>query len=803
MEVREYRLALDVDFSALSFEGRLEIEGASAGAELTVNANGLSIRSARAGGTELSVASHPERQEVVLGGIPSGTEQLRIDYAGSVLTDGLVGLYRSSYGSGYILTSQFAPAEARRVLPCLDRPDQKAVFRVSVTVPRDLDVIFNTPSETVVTDGARKTIHFAPTPKMAPYLLYFAIGRFDTLHGATGNVKLAIYAPPGRGASGAYALDVATRVLPAFERYYGIPYPLPKLDLVAVPEFWAGAMENWGAISFSEMALLADRTTSALFKRTIAESVTHEIAHMWFGNLVTMAWWSDIWLNESFATFMSYRILDRVFPAYDSWSDFLPRWSGPAFLGDSLESTHPIYFDVKRPDEINQIFDEISYGKGASVLRMLEQYLGEEPFRRGINAYLVKFQYSNARHEDLWQCLEEVTREPVRRIMEAWIHKPGVPVLFAHVDRGRLIIEQKRYRLSGQHSAEVWPVPLLARIDGAERRLLLDEPRTEIPLASGEPPFLNVGASGFFRVRYDSATLEAHITRLDRLSAFDQWTLVHDLGPLVVSNDLGLGDYLRFLSAGRSARHYLVAQQYGRGAQTLYSMLYDHPQFLDGYRAFLRAQTDRLGLARKPEEPVTDGVLREEFCQQRAWVDPPFARELAGMFDDLDRIDPDLRSAVAVAYARTEGVRAYDPLLARFRSTQVEAELLRLLGALTAFADPELVERVLAIAERREMLLSLVPYALLGATRNPSTRTVGWNWLRRNLESFAASFRGSGWAGRLLETVVPRLGLGREKEVEAFLRSHPVPEGGRGLEKGLELLAVFSAFRSRETSSSA
>ena len=213
---------------------------------------------------------------------------------------------------------------------------------------------------------------------------------------------------------------------------------------------------------------------------------------MWFGNLVTMNWWSDIWLNESFATFMSYRILDRAFPDFDSWSDFLPRWSAIAFRGDSLESTHPIFQSIDNADQINQSFDEITYGKGASVLRMIEGYLGEETFRKGVNAYLERFQDSNASHDDLWTALEEVSDRPVRRIMDAWISQPGFPLLVARYSGNRLTIDQLRFFYSGQHTAVSWPWPVVARIDGVERRLLLEGPHTEVELMTQAPPFLNV-----------------------------------------------------------------------------------------------------------------------------------------------------------------------------------------------------------------------------------------------------------------------------------------------------------------------
>ncbi|MCI4351862.1 MAG: M1 family metallopeptidase [Thermoplasmata archaeon] len=797
MNVQAYHLDLTVDYRSLAFRGHLRIEGTPDGEQVYLNAVGLTVSRALAGSTELEIKIDPAHQQLIVSGLPRGTSSLELDYEGKVLTDGLVGFYRSHFGDGYLLTTQFAAIEARRLLPCVDRPDRKAVFHVSVTVDKGLQVIFNTPAESSSDSNGNRTTRFGPTPRMATYLLYLGIGHFDVVRGHAGSVELAAFTPPGRGSSGRYALGLAEKLLPEYERYYGIPYPLPKLDLVAVPEFWAGAMENWGAIAFSEVALLADEGTSTLRRRAIAETTAHEMAHMWFGNLVTMSWWSDVWLNESFATFMSYRILDRAFPDFDSWSDFLPRWSAPAFRGDSLQSTHPIFQPVENPDQIAQIFDEISYGKGASVLRMIERYLGEEAFRQGVNTYLQRFQYANASHEDLWTALEEASSRPVRHIMDAWISRPGVPLLVARVIGSRLTIDQRRFLCNGRHTEEFWPVPVVARIDGVERRMLVEQPHTEIELTSDAAPFLNVDASGFYRVLYDLATLEQIREAFPRLSAFDQWAVVHDLAPFVQAGDLDLDQYLAFLHVGESSTHYSVVNQFGSSSQSLYGLLHDHLGFVTGYSSFLRAQTERLGQEPSPGEPATNGTLREDLLGQRVWVDPEFARRLASRFDAYDRADPDARDAIAKSFVLTGGAAEFELVLRRFRSAPSEGEMIRLLAALTAASDPVLVDRILLMAERKEIPLSLVPFAVRGASRNIAAGGVTWTWLQRNLDAFAANFRGSGEASRLLEAVLPRLGLDRENEVQEFFRDRIVPEGSQGLSKGLELLAAGSALRKR------
>jgi tricorn protease interacting factor F2/3 len=797
VNVQAYYLDLKVDYRTLSFQGHLRIEGTPDGDEVFLNSVGLRILSARAGAVPLQVRPDVAHQQVALTGLPPGTSILELDYEGHVLTDKLVGFYRSHFGDEYLLTTQCAAAEARRMLPCVDRPDRKAVFHVTVTVAKDLQVIFNTsPASSIETDGVRTT-RFDPTPKMATYLLYLGIGHFDVARSNAGAVGLAAYTPPGRGASGNFALGIAEKVLPEYERYYGIAYPLSKLDLVAVPEFWAGAMENWGAIAFAEMAMLVDSGTSTLLRRSIAETTAHEIAHMWFGNLVTMNWWSDIWLNESFATFMSYRILDRVFPDFDSWSDFLGRMTAGAFRADSLQSTHPIFRSIESADQINQVFDEITYGKGASVLRMIERYLGEETFRKGVNTYLERFQYANATHDDLWTALEEVSNRPVRRIMDAWISQPGLPVLVARVLGNRLTIDQMRFVYSGRHTVDHWPVPVVVRIDGTERRLLLEEPHTEIELTTSAPPFLNVDASGFYRVLYDMHTLDQIRTVFPTLSPLDQWSVLHDLAPFVESGDVDLQQYLGFLRLGETATHFAVVNQFVRSGLALYPLLYDHAEFLEGYRGFLQAQSDRLGLSPAAEEPATNGVLRENVLSQRVWVDNEFARTMAAKYDEYDKAPPEARDAIATAFVRTGGTAEFELLLRRFRSATSEGEMFRLLGALTASKDPALVERILLMVEHREVLLSLSPSAVMAAARNIEARAVTWAWLQRNLDPMAEAFRGTGRMSEMLDRSIQQVGLGREAEVTAFFRDRSVAEGSQGIAKGLELLAAGAALRKR------
>ena len=414
---------------------------------------------------------HPELEEVWID-LPTESASVPVRFRGRASEKGLIGIYRSRYGSSHILTTQCEATGARQLFPCFDRPDRKAILKLRLTIDDGLEAIFNTPDVSSTQAAGRRTIVFEPTPAMSTYLTYLAVGRFEWHRGPPGRVRVSVAAPPGRASAGAFAVARASESLEAFERIFGIPYPLPKLDLIAVPEFAFGAMENWGAISFREMRLLVDERTDARARQQTLFTIAHEVAHQWFGNLVTMQWWTDIWLNESFATLMQEELCEELYPATNSLPDYLTELLTSALTGDSAPSTHPVSVAVDRPEEIGQVFDSISYGKGSAVLRMVEAYIGRPAFRRGVTQYLKDHAYGNATSHDLWTALERASGQPLRPLLAAWLQRPGLPLIRARLDAGRLHLTQERYSLDGHHTPETWPIPLaIGRAGSVEHRL--------------------------------------------------------------------------------------------------------------------------------------------------------------------------------------------------------------------------------------------------------------------------------------------------------------------------------------------
>src|SRR5581483_1003736 len=494
--------------------------------------------------------------------VPAGGAELRIRFAG-ILNDKLHGFYRSTYKGADgqdkpLASTQFESTDARRAFPCWDEPAFKAVFQVTLVVDNKLTAISNA---RVVRESAlagdKKEVVFADSMKMSTYLVAFIVGEFEASEPVmAGSAPLRVCAAPGKKHLMPFALAIGKASLEHFSSYYGIPYPGDKLDLIAIPDFASGAMENLGAITFRETALLVDaeRATRAELER-VADVVSHENAHMWFGDLVTMKWWNGLWLNEAFATFMEMLAVDAWKPEWRRWESFTVSRAA-AMQVDGLKSTRPIEFPVERPEEAAGMFDILTYEKGASVLRMLEQYLGAEAFRDGIRLYLRRHAHANAETTDLWDALEESTQEPVRVLMDSWIFQAGYPLISVEKAPRGLRLSQRMFRYLQDESAPErrWHVPIFLRAGTdagvVEKTILLSENQQTLELgAPVQWAVVNAGAHGFYRVRYDGELLGALKSGLAaRLSPVERFTLVNDAWAATLAGLSPLPEYLDLIA---------------------------------------------------------------------------------------------------------------------------------------------------------------------------------------------------------------------------------------------------------------
>ena len=796
--VPEYRVHLDVDFARLRWNGTVEfdVEGDLSGTSL--DCEGLAVAAVRVGGRPVRFV-HDTAASRLTFEVADGHGPVAVDFSGEVETKNLFGLYRSTHGSSYLVTSHCEPTGARRIFPCLDRPDRKARIVLTVRAPGELEVIANAPPQRVREVDGRREWSFGPTPAMSTYLFYLGIGRFDFRDDRGSKVAVRVATPPGRGEAAAWALRSAGRILRAYEEYYGIPYPLPKLDLIAVAEHAFGAMENWGAISFQETRLLVDAASSTFATRDVFTTTAHEIAHQWFGNLVTMSWWDDIWLNESFAALMETKLTDRLEPRFEPWHDFILRTAGKAQAldGDSLRSTHPVRVHVDRPEEISQIFDEISYGKGSSILAMLDRYLGEERFRAGVTDYLQRFRYRNARTQDLFEALERASGEAVGSVAGPWIDRAGLPVVEASQDGRGVILRQRRFSYLGAPEDEPWPIPLVVEVDGRTDRLLFETRERRLDVPPGATVLLNPGSVGFFRVRYDRPLLDRLLRTLPARSGLDAWAVLDDLTAFLASGDTDWPTYARATEAFGGSSDRLVVETLA-GSLSELALHFGHAVEVGRTaRAFLAAQVARLGIDRRRDEPASTGILRDRLAFARVRLDREFAAELAPRFDGWGQLDPDLRTAVAIARVRADGERGLEAVRRALERPGSDVEALRLERALAWSDEPTRVREVLDLAARGGINRSHVLGVAIQAAANPVAREVTWAWLRENLETLAGIFRGSGYLPLVLEHTLPLLGLGRRDEVERFFASHETPEGSRGLAKGLERLEIAERLEGR------
>jgi len=796
MRVREYSLRLDVDFAAETFAGSVDIAVDDPGRPFVLDAAELAIDSATVDGAEVPVAADAARQrlEVDLGDRASAT--VRIRYRGRARRNVLTGPYVASFGTTKVITTMMEPTGCRFLLPCVDRPNQKAVFRLEVTTDDGLTVISNGAVASSEAVGGRRRWTFEPTPRMSTYLVYLGIGPFDTASRTEDGVTVIVATAPGRAAEAARPLALAGGIVRGYGEYYGLPYPLPKLHLVAVPDLWAGGMENWGAIAVPEIGLLWDDATSPAIVRWAVETLAHEIAHQWFGNLVTMDTFDDLWLNESVTTFVAARMTERLRLRHDPWAEFVIR-TAPGYGIDSLHATHPVQMHLRDPSEISQSTDEITYYKGANIVRMIEAYLGEARFREGLRTYLARFQFGNARGDDLWQTLEAATHEPVQRVMRAWIDRPGLPVVRVRPSDGGLTLTQERFTLGGPVESEPWPIPLRS-IDGDEERsVLFDGRTTHVPIRHPGRVRLNPGRTAFVRLEYAPELKDRAIAELAQWPSIDRWAFLNDALALLYAGDVTLEEYLAAIDAVRGVDDYPSVQEATGGLGRLRALLPGEPRVDAVARRFFREQADRLGLAARPGEPDVAAINREAVVGGRVRSDPAFARELAARFDAIDRADAAIRPAIAVAFAKGADAAGLDRLFARIRDAPVQDAREQAAYALEGLPTPELFASALDRCFRPEIRATITLYMVQSMAVAPAARAAVWSWMLGNLREFERRAEGSWLLYQLTLRTLPWVGLDRRPEVEAYFERERFPEGAMGIARGLEILRAAERLRAR------
>jgi len=772
LQVKDYDVFLDVDFDALKFSGKVRIDMSSTG-DINLDAVDLEVTGVKTNGQNVPFKQHGNVVDIQTGRF-SGP--LEVDYKGKV-SESLTGFYKAPYGDKYILTTHFEAGHARRLLPCIDHPAYKADFKLTVRTRNDLSVISNMPVESEKKEGNKKTVTFHKTPKMSTYLLYLGIGRFEedkNRHNKTELYTASVVKPDGKIKTG-LAFEAAQKSLEFYEKYFGIPYDLPKLHLIAVPEFAYGAMENWGAITFREILLHADKDTSTSTRKSIAEVIAHEIAHMWFGDLVTMKWWDDLWLNESFATFMAYKVVDWAYPQWKIWQDFVKNSTGGAMARDALNSTHPIEAKVRSPEEIEELFDEISYGKGASILRMIEAYIGPDKFQKGVSNYLKQFRYSNASGSDLWNHLQQASGMDVSHLMEGWIGKVGYPVVKASLSSGKLLLEQERFLLSGEREKQTWPIPVTITVDNKTQQLMLDKEKTEVSVSNPKSLKLNVDRTGFYRIDYRGPELQA-LVWASKLSGLDRYGLANDAWAFLNAGRMSWREYQSLLERFFDEEEYLPAFEVSERITNLF--LIAPKKVGDLSRKYHKSQLNILSGKRDENSSLLKGTL----AARLAILDDVYAREAGAKFKELVAVAPDMKRSVIIGHARSSN--DYDGLIDRYKKSTTDEDRLRYLEGLASFKRPDLVRKVQEFAMAGNVKRQDIGRGLLQfATSNPDAHAVTWQWFRDNIEKLDKMYEGTATLSAYMRAYISIIGVGRVDEVEKLFNEHKLAGADATLER--------------------
>jgi puromycin-sensitive aminopeptidase len=763
--------------------------------------------------------------------IAPGAWRLRLAFRGT-LNDKLRGFYRSTYkdpagATRTLAATQFEATDARRAFPCWDEPDFKAVFSTTLVIDPALTAVSNTAVASERLEGGKKVVAFADTIAMSTYLVAFVVGELEATDPVmVGRTPLRVWCVPGKRRLAAFGRDIGAASLAFFEGYYGMPYAGDKLDLLAIPDFAAGAMENFGAITFRETALLVDEgaATHSELER-VADVVAHENAHMWFGDLVTMDWWNGIWLNEAFATFMEMLAVDAWKPEWQRWTTFGVSRSA-AFAVDGLHSTRPIEFPVGAPREADAMFDVLTYEKGASVLRMLEQYLGPEVFCEGVREYLRRHAYANAATGDLWAALGRAAGgQAIPALMDGWIFRPGYPMVSARLEGGQLVLEQRRFTYLPEPLAVVpgraappavdpdqrWQVPVQVRLEGAGaprvERVLLAERAARMPLPdAGAAVVVNEGGHGFYRVRYSRDLLERLVRRLpDGLAPIERFNLLGDAWAAAVAGLMPVGEYLDLTAHFKGERDKNVWILLVGSLTTLNRIILpgDRPGLERLVRDRMGGLVEELGWEPRPGEDELRRQLRGDAIRalgilgNDAAIQARAAERYAAHQGGGTPVDQNVLPALIAVLAHVGDAARYEEFHQAFRAATTPQEEQRYLYALAGFRPRPLVEQTLARTISGEIRTQDAPFVVRSMLMMVHSREIAWDFLRANWDAMDRLYPKHGLR-RLAEGVIGLATPELEQSVHAFFAERKVDFGGKTLEQYLEQLRIAVTLRARE-----
>lgn len=742
-----YNLTLDLTRAEeKEFSGTVIISGDSTSESILLHSKGLTIQSAIIDNQPADV-SFGEFGELRLSqpNLKNGNHTIHIIFSGNI-TDAMHGLYPCYFTHDGIkkqlFATQFESHHAREVFPCVDEPAAKAEYDLTLITRSGITVLGNMPIKSEGENGDSHTTTFEKTPRMSSYLLAFVIGELHKKTARTkSGVEVNIWATPAQNENTLdFALDIATRSIDFYDEYFGVKYPLPKSDHVALPDFSSGAMENWGLITYRESCLLADpELTPESSRRFIATVISHELSHQWFGNLVTMNWWNDLWLNESFANMMEYVAIDALHPEWRMWEDFATNEVTAALRRDSLDGVQSVQADVNHPDEISTLFDPaIVYAKGGRLLVMVRKLIGEETFRAGLKSYFEKFAYKNTVGNDLWQELESASGQPIVNLMNAWISQPGLPVVSVSNSHDAAILSQERFFI-GEHrpSDALWPIPLFANQPLDVK--ILNQKETTVSIE--KPLQLNCGLSAHFITKYDESTREYLLKNITELPTLDKICILQDATILARA---GFENSASLLPLALSLKTETNEKVFGMAAGALTELrkfVDDNDAARDSLKKisgeFARATFEELGWDEKAGESDDNRERRTTALSLMIYSeDEEVLNEAKTRFGNnkLEDLPTEIRALIISANVRHfETPEMIENLFAAYKDTPSNDLQNDIAIGLTSTKNPETAEKILAnIKDSNIIRPQDASRWFVYLIRTRESRQIAWNWLKEN-----------------------------------------------------------------------
>ncbi|CAK9008253.1 unnamed protein product [Durusdinium trenchii] len=746
--------------------------------------------------------------------LPVGEAELELEFFG-LLNDQMAGFYRSGYkditGASKIMAStQFESLDARRAFPCWDEPGRKAVFGLTLVVDTGLTALSNMPEKhrCYLDGGAKMEVAFMDSPKMSTYLLAFIVGEFDFIQAQTSHgVLVRVFAPPGRSKDGQFPLEVAVKALDGYDDYFGLPYPLPKLDMIAIPEFAAGAMENWGLVTYREVDLLIAEGASRKQMQRVCIVVTHELAHQWFGNLVTMNWWDDLWLNEGFASWCENYMAHEIFPDFAMWDQFTSDTQAAAMRLDSLRSSHPIQVPIKHAEEVEEVFDAISYCKGASVIKMAHAYLGADAFRSGLQAYMQKHKYSNTETSDLWAAWSTASGCKVNELMASWTEQMGYPLVTVKSFNGSEVeLEQSWFLADGsevkKEEEKIWKIPIICK---GQKPVLMEAKTQKISVPKSDFLLINAGRQVPMRVLYSDETYSQLATAIQKgqLSVSDKAGLVLDSFALAKSGHLGADKVFKLIASFRSERNFIVwdaISQALTGFDTVLMAGVSDPTYA-AFKAFVSKliadAAKEVGWEKKASDGHLDGLLRETLInmQSKYSVDPEAMAEAKRRFDafmagDASLLPDDIKEPVFKMALKSGGKKEYQALRNLQAKATTNIERKHVYVTIGHTADIALKKDVLDWVVSGDIKIQDFFYPMGSvAASSKEAAALTWDYYKSHFDRIWSMCKTA--SPSLMDAMISLSARGfstaeAAAEVEQFYKEHPLKQNQRTISQLLE-----------------